>query len=48
MDTYANLLHKLGRTPEAIVWEQKGMALASDKESFQKNIAKMKKGEKTW
>jgi thioredoxin-related protein len=48
MDTYANLLHKLGRTLEAIVWEQKGMALASDKESFQKNIAKMKKGEKTW
>ncbi|TCJ19331.1 DUF255 domain-containing protein [Flaviaesturariibacter flavus] len=48
MDTYANLLHKLGRTPEAVQVETKAMGLASDKESFKTTIEKMKKGQKTW
>jgi uncharacterized protein HemY len=50
MDTYANLLHKLGRTTEALAVEQKAMSLVpeSEKASFQTNIEKMKKGEKTW
>ncbi|RYZ23979.1 MAG: DUF255 domain-containing protein [Chitinophagaceae bacterium] len=48
MDTYANLLHKLGRTAEAIQVETKAMGMAKDKQSFQANIDKMKKGQKTW
>lgn len=28
IDTYANILHKLGRTQEAIQWEEKAVALA--------------------
>jgi thioredoxin-related protein len=48
MDTYANLLHKLGRTAEAIQVETKAMGMATDKESYKKTIEKMKKGERTW
>lgn len=50
IDTYANLLHKLGRTEEAILWEEKALNLSSDKEkeSYQQMIDKMKAGEKTW
>jgi thiol-disulfide isomerase/thioredoxin len=50
MDTYANILYKLGRKDEAITWEQKAMDLASagEKADFQATIDKMKKGEKTW
>ncbi|GAB4091693.1 thioredoxin family protein [Flaviaesturariibacter terrae] len=50
VDTYANLLHKLGRTKEAIEWEEKAMAKVdeSQKAPFRANIEKMKKGEKTW
>ena len=50
MDTYANILYKLGRTNEAIKVEEKALALAdeSDKKGYQDVIDKMKKGEKTW
>ncbi len=50
MDTYANLLYKLGRTQEAIDFETKVLKLApdNDKTSYQETIGKMKKGEKTW
>jgi tetratricopeptide (TPR) repeat protein len=50
IDTYANLLYKLGKKDEAITWEQKAMDLApeNDKQIFQETIDKMKKGEKTW
>jgi hypothetical protein len=50
MDTYANLLHKAGRTKEAIEIEEKamGMVEGDEKKSYQLNIDKMKKGEKTW
>ena len=50
MDTYANLLYKLGRTNEAIRVEEKALALADegDKKGYQEVIDKMKKGEKTW
>ncbi|TCZ69072.1 DUF255 domain-containing protein [Flaviaesturariibacter aridisoli] len=50
IDTYANLLHKLGRTQEAIEWETKAMAMVSEdqKGSYRNNIDKFKKGEKTW
>lgn len=50
MDTYANILHKLGKTKEAIEWESKALALAQegDKKTYQDTLDKMKKGEKTW
>jgi thiol-disulfide isomerase/thioredoxin len=50
MDTYANILHKLGRTSEAIEWQTKAIELAdaSSKKGYQETLDKMKKGEKTW
>lgn len=51
MDTYANLLHKAGRTKEAIEWQEKAIAkIPNDKEKvqYQQTLDKMKKGEKTW
>ncbi len=50
MDTYANILYRLGKTDEAIAWEQKAKDLAAetDKPSFQQTIDKMKNGINTW
>jgi thioredoxin-related protein len=50
VDTYANILYKLGKKDDAIALETKAMNLAgdTDKASFQGTIDKMKKGEKTW
>lgn len=51
IDTYANILYRLGRTQEAIEWETKAMALVNneqEKKSFQQTIDKMKAGQKTW
>lgn len=50
IDTYANILYKLGKKDEAIVWEQKAKDLATgtDKDGYQQTIDKMKAGEKTW
>ncbi|MES2332454.1 MAG: thioredoxin fold domain-containing protein [Bacteroidota bacterium] len=50
MDTYANILHRIGRTKEAIQWQEKALALAPDgaKETYTATLNKMKKGEKTW
>jgi thiol-disulfide isomerase/thioredoxin len=50
VDTYANILYKLGKKDDAIALETKAMSLAgdSDKASFQETINKMKNGEKTW
>lgn len=48
MDTYANLLYKLGRKEEAISWQEKAVGLAKDKKQLQETLDKMKKGEKTW
>ncbi|QHS61077.1 sugar-binding domain-containing protein [Chitinophaga agri] len=47
-DTYANLLHKLGRQEEAIEWEQKAIELDPSDKGFVYTLEKMKKGEKTW
>lgn len=49
LDTYANLLYKLGRKAEAFNFENK--ALQADKENaegYRETLEKMKKGEKTW
>jgi len=52
LDTYANLLHKLGRTGEAIPWEElaieKGPDDDEDISSYKVTLEKMKKGEPTW
>ncbi len=50
MDTYANILHKLGKTKEAIEWQTKAVTLAgeTEKKTYQETLEKMKKGEKTW
>ncbi|MBB6502891.1 thioredoxin family protein [Pedobacter cryoconitis] len=50
LDTYANLLYKMGKKEEAIVIEQQGLDLVSaeEKGNYQKTLDKMKKGEKTW
>ena len=50
LDTYANLLYKLGKKDLAIEWETKAEAMAEgdDKKGYQDVIDKMKKGEKTW
>lgn len=45
IDTYANILYKLGNKDEAIKWEEKAIALGG---TYQETLEKMKKGEKTW
>ena len=50
IDTYANILYKLGKKDDAIMWEKKALDIAPDagKKSYQETIDKMKKNEKTW
>ncbi len=50
MDTYANILYKMGKKDDAIAWEQKALDGSGDSEksSYQQTLDKMKKGEKTW
>jgi len=50
VDTYANILYKLGKKDDAIALETKALGLAgdSDKAGLQETLDKMKKGEKTW
>jgi thioredoxin-related protein len=50
MDTYANILYKMGKKDEAITWEEKARDLSSAdaKKGYQDTIDKMKRGEKTW
>jgi thioredoxin-related protein len=50
MDTYANILYKLGKKDEAIALETKVLKMVpdADKSSFQETLNKMKNGEKTW
>jgi len=50
MDTYANILYKLGRKTEAIAIETEAMNLTepSDRPDYQQTLDKMKSGAKTW
>jgi thioredoxin-related protein len=52
IDTYANLLYKNKRKAEAIEWQTKAVAATKsageDASDYEKTLAKMKKGEKTW
>jgi thioredoxin-related protein len=51
IDTYANLLYKLGNTKLAIVWEKRAIALIKThgyEKEFETTLGKMQRGEKTW
>jgi len=50
LDTYANLLYKLGQKKEAIAKEEVALHYANTEEHkwFEKTLAKMKSGENTW
>jgi thioredoxin-related protein len=54
IDTYANLLYKLGKRNQAIEWQQKAIQLAltfnyqPDIDEFNEHLEKMKKGKPTW
>lgn len=50
LDTYANLLYKLGKKDAAIALEQKALDISqpNDRSGIQSTLDKMKKGEKTW
>jgi thioredoxin-related protein len=46
MDTYANILYKMGKRDEALSWEQKALAAAGDYDrgNIEANMEKMKNG----
>lgn len=48
IDTYANLLYKLGRRQEALTWEEKAVELSKNEKSLVETLEKMKRGEPTW
>jgi hypothetical protein len=57
VDTYANLLYKLGKVREAIRWEEKSVMLENARAAKNKltpqsdyavTVQKMKRGQKTW
>jgi hypothetical protein len=50
MDTYANILYKLGKKDDAIALETKALSMLPDgqKGDLQATLDKMKKGEQTW
>lgn len=48
IDTYANLLYKLGQKSEAIEWEKKAVKIAPTDQAIADNLEKMKNGVKTW
>lgn len=47
IDTYANLLYKVGRREEALTQEKKAMSISKD-DAFKITYEKMLKNEKTW
>ena len=50
LDTYANLLYKLGKKDQAIEYETRAMQAApvTEQSTYQVTLEKMKKGEPTW
>jgi hypothetical protein len=50
IDTYANILYKMGKKDEAIKWEEKAASMVSEEEkkTYIETLEKMKNGEKTW
>lgn len=48
MDTYANLLYKIGNRMGAIQWEEKALQFSNNRKDLAETLEKMKRGEKTW
>lgn len=48
MDTYANILYRLGRKDEAIAMQEKAVKLSNGDKELNATLTKMKNGEKTW
>ena len=48
IDTYANLLYKLGRNAEAVKFEEQAAAIAPQAADIKATLEKMKRGEPTW
>ncbi|PWV55496.1 sugar-binding domain-containing protein [Chitinophaga sp. S165] len=48
LDTYANLLYKLGQKSEALQWQKKAVAAAPADKELKTNLEKMQRGEPTW
>ena len=48
IDTYANLLYKVGKTHEALNWEEKAAGLAPKDKDVQDAFVKMKNNQSTW
>lgn len=48
MDTYANILYKLGRREEALMWQETAVKLSPGEKDFEEDLAKMKNNEPTW
>lgn len=48
IDTYANILYKLGKISKAIEWQKKAISLAPESVALKDVLTKMQKGEPTW
>jgi tetratricopeptide (TPR) repeat protein len=48
IDTYANLLYKVGDVKQAIKWEAKALAIAPADKDIQSAYTKMENGQQTW
>jgi len=48
IDTYANILYKLHRTQQALLWEEMAVKLAPGAKEFEETYKKMKSGQPTW
>ncbi len=48
MDTYANLLYKLGNKDEAIIWQKIAVKLDPNEKDFEANLNKMQTDKPTW
>lgn len=48
LDTYANLLYKLGDKERALTWEKKALDISNNRRYIKENYEKMLRGEKTW
>jgi hypothetical protein len=47
-DTYANILYKIGKTKEAIIWQEKAAKMSNYGKSYVEALDKMRAGIPTW
>lgn len=48
IDTYANLLYKIGDVANAMAWEEKAIKMNPGEKAYQQALEKMRKSEQTW